>query len=89
VELSVAPSGNAVIGWRHFVESYGQLQFTVRVRASAGAPWGPAQALSTVSNRIVDGDVAVNDDGTAMAAWTACRHPSERYVRTCKVQRSG
>jgi hypothetical protein len=83
--LSVAPSGRAVIGWRQYQESSGEFQFTVRVRPAADAAWGPAQALSAVSNRRVTGDVATNDHGTAVAAWQAARPwPAE----TGSVQRS-
>jgi hypothetical protein len=85
VVLSVAPSGRAVIGWRQYLESLEQFQFTVRVRKSAEGPWGPARPLSAVSHRTVTGDVAINDHGTAIAAWTAARPwPAD----TASVQRS-
>jgi hypothetical protein len=85
VVMSVAPSGKAVIGWRQYQESPDQFEFTVRVRKSADGPWGPARPLSAVSNRIVTGDVAINDHGTAIAAWTAARTwPAD----TASVQRS-
>jgi hypothetical protein len=85
VVLSVAPSGKAVIGWRQYLESLDQFQFTVRVRPSADGSWGPARPLSAVSNRMVTGDVAINDHGTAIAAWTASRPwPAD----TASVQRS-
>jgi hypothetical protein len=83
--LSVAPSGKAVIGWRQFVEALDEFQFTVRVRQSAGGVWGPARSLSAVSNLTVEGDTAINDHGTAVAAWTACQ---PWPAQTCKVQRS-
>jgi hypothetical protein len=73
VVLSVAPSGKAVIGWRQFLPPLNEFQFTVRVRRSAGGAWGPARTLSAVSNRSVSGDVAINDHGTAIAAWQASR----------------
>jgi hypothetical protein len=85
VVLSVAPSGKAVIGWRQYLESLDQFQFTVRVRKSADGPWDPARPLSVVSHRRVTGDVAINDHGTAIAAWTAARPwPAD----TASVQRS-
>lgn len=73
VVLAVAPSGKAVIGWRQYQEPLHEFQFTVRVRRSADGPWGRARPVSAVSNRTVTGDVAINDHGTAIAAWTAAR----------------
>jgi hypothetical protein len=85
VVLSVSPSGRAVIGWRQYQESLDEFQFTVRVRKSADGPWGSARPLSAVSNRKVTGDVAIDDHGTAIAAWTAARPwPAD----TASVQRS-
>ena len=85
VVLSVAPSGKTVIGWRQYVEELDEFEFTVRVRSASDASWGPARTLSAVSNRRVTGDVAINDHGTAIAAWQASRPwPSE----TGSVQRS-
>jgi hypothetical protein len=87
--LSVAPAGPAIIGWWQ-LDSGGGFQFTVRVRASADAPWGPAQVLSSYPraslDRNVNGDVAINDNGNAIAAWKACQ-PGPG-VATCEVQRS-
>jgi hypothetical protein len=85
VVLSVAPSGKAVVGWRQYSEPLGEFQFTVRVRTSASASWGAARTLSAVSNRTVIGDAAIDDHGTAIAAWTASRPwPAD----TASVQRS-
>ena len=87
--LSVEPSGMSVIGWWQ-LDPDGGLQFTVRVRATAGAAWGRAQALSSFppawSDGNVSGDVAMRDDGTAIAAWKACR-PGPG-VASCTLQRS-
>jgi hypothetical protein len=91
VVLSVAPSGRAVIGWRQYQESRDEFQFTVRVRMSAGAPWGPARVLSAMSNRRVTGDVAINDHGTAIAAWSASRPwpAATGSVQRSRLTRSG
>jgi hypothetical protein len=86
VVLSVAPSGKAVIGWRQYVTPLDEFQFTVRVRRSADAAWGPPRPISAVSNRLVVGDVAIDDHGTATAAWTACALSSA--TPRCVVQRS-
>jgi hypothetical protein len=91
VALSIAPSGEAVIGWRQYQESRDEFQFTVRVRTSADAAWGPARALSAMSNRRVTGDVAVNDHGTAIAAWSASRPwpAATGTVQRSRLTRSG
>jgi hypothetical protein len=85
--LSVAPSGKAAISWWQRKPD-GGFQFTVRVRAAAGAPWGPARALASyparTRERRANGDVTINDDGTATAAWKVCR----RVWLPCEVQRS-
>jgi hypothetical protein len=72
--LSVAPSGRAVIGWWHRQPGSG-IQFRVRVRAAADLPWRSVRALSSyrLGGRNVSGDVAINDDGTATAAWKMAR----------------
>jgi hypothetical protein len=85
--LSVAPSGKAVICWwraREPERNEFQYSFTVRVRTAADAPWGPAQRLSRFVAAGGNGDVAINNDGTGMAAWSAFG-----TVRRSRLMRSG
>jgi hypothetical protein len=101
--LSVAPSGKAVFFWwraRELESLRFNVRFMVRVRSAADALWGPARALSRAisineGNRSVDGDVAINNDGTGMAAWTvnAVERPSGQQlpgpIRRSALGRSG
>jgi hypothetical protein len=95
--LSVAPSGRtAISSWRSFEpggDHVFKLQFTVRVRPTADAPWGPARALSRpvavddprFPSRDVGGDVAISNDGSATAIWSVCSLTNDR---SCTIHRS-
>jgi hypothetical protein len=96
--LSVAPSGKAAFFWwraRELEPLRFGVRFMVRVRPAADEPWGPAQALSPAidsRNRYLDGDVAMNNDGTGMAAWSVNAVTSQFLpgaVRRSALTRSG
>ena len=96
--LSVAPSGRAAISWWRSFEpgddSLFKLMFTVRVRPGSDARWRRARVLSVpravnsprIGSRDLDGDVAINNDGSAMAIWKVCPLTNDRF--TCIIHRS-